>query len=1363
MSVFSNLRGVLSTAFSLGKTDKIEIENSSGDFVLKTAGSERARLNSSGVTVTGDSDLSAGSVYKINGTQLDGGDVGLGNVTNDAQLKRAAGDINTFTEKGTPVAADLLLVEDSADSNNKKKVQIDNLPASGSKPIVQTLKVGQAGSDVDYNSIKDAVDAAVAGGASGSAPWRIDVYPGAYVEDPMTVPLGVNIISTDQRVDTVFVVASDPTNDLFTLAGGYICGLNMSGVTSTGKALVTASTAGSLNVLHGVSFNNCYYGIHVSGGATMICTNVSCLIASAGVSVDTGIRVTGTSSFLLMSGCFFSVPSAVLPAYASNPIETAVCIEDAADAFILGGVFQVSPKNSDANAILVDSAATCFVSSGVFAGCGNAIHIGSSGSNTSVVSQGSSFKDNSLNTLIDSSTGTIFCNETVDLVQDSLVSGAKKLGVAQIRDDERVDLLGDVQYKFVETDRRAGLGVFFNEMGASGVSSGGIVSINSGLDVDVSAGTGWVRRRSTYNDLASVVWNDVIALTLTASNTNYVYYNETSGAVTASVTPPGYSDSILLATVVTDGSGVRYIHQTRNYVDSPAEQLRDYLLATRKIALNSGLAVDAGTTSLKFDVTVGSYYLGLDLISFAGAADATFSYFYGTNGANEVSSQTEIDDEYYDNAGTLTLLTAGYFKADTVVLTSDGRISVIYGTEEFATQEEAESAAVANTPTFIEHSAIQLANIVVEDGAGIASFVDIRPQPGAITGGGGAAGVSNHGLLSGLADDDHVQYLLSSGSRAMSGSLDMGGNNITNVANVDGVDVSSHASRHDPGGADSLTTGTPVTTLVDGAAAEGSAASYARSDHQHGIASGVPSSVGTSNSAGSASTVAASDHVHDHGAQTDGTLHAAATTGVNGFMSAADKTKLDNATATPTADRLVIADGFGTVDDWITSGDLTEAVSSVLTINNGSGAVLGSGTSIQIAQAGAGQSGYLTSVDWNTFNDKIDGGVNVGALGVGVFKQKNGTDLEFLNINSGSNKITVVADLSNDEIDIDVDESNVVHQNLSGAGTNDHSAIDAHIGNSNIHFTESSIDHTNISNIGANTHAQIDTHIADSTIHFTEGNIDHTAIQNIGTNSHVQIDAHIASTTNPHSVDKTDVSLGNVTNDSQLKRAANDFTTFTEKTSLADDDVILIEDSADTYSKKRLKAVNLPSGSGGGGPSTPGTTTDNAIVRWDGTDGSAIQNSGTTVDDNDVITLNSDGGAVKVSTPASDLNANGIIISGTVDTNATGVGALLFLNTDGNWDEAQANSATTVGQLGLAMESGTGTKKILLYGIFRKDAWGWSVGHQNGALYVSGATAGAMTQTAPSTDGYQIQKCGYAISADAIMFAPSPDIAEYVA
>ena len=45
--------------------------------------------------------------------------------------KNVAAEISTITEKVTPVSADLLIIEDSADSNSKKRVQIGNLPSGG--------------------------------------------------------------------------------------------------------------------------------------------------------------------------------------------------------------------------------------------------------------------------------------------------------------------------------------------------------------------------------------------------------------------------------------------------------------------------------------------------------------------------------------------------------------------------------------------------------------------------------------------------------------------------------------------------------------------------------------------------------------------------------------------------------------------------------------------------------------------------------------------------------------------------------------------------------------------------------------------------------------------------------------------------------------------------------------------------------------------------------------------------------------------------------------------------------------------------------------------------------------------------------
>lgn len=80
-------------------------------------------------------------------------------------------------------------------------------------------------------------------------------------------------------------------------------------------------------------------------------------------------------------------------------------------------------------------------------------------------------------------------------------------------------------------------------------------------------------------------------------------------------------------------------------------------------------------------------------------------------------------------------------------------------------------------------------------------------------------------------------------------------------------------------------------------ATTGASTNAAKEDHKHNLATGTPVAIGTANAAGSAATSVRSDHVHDHGAQTVGTLHAAATQSVAGFLSAADKIILDSMTA----------------------------------------------------------------------------------------------------------------------------------------------------------------------------------------------------------------------------------------------------------------------------------------------------------------------------------------------------------------------------------------------------------------------------------------------------------------------------------
>lgn len=92
----------------------------------------------------------------------------------------------------------------------------------------------------------------------------------------------------------------------------------------------------------------------------------------------------------------------------------------------------------------------------------------------------------------------------------------------------------------------------------------------------------------------------------------------------------------------------------------------------------------------------------------------------------------------------------------------------------------------------------------------------------------------------------------------------------------------------------------------------------------------------------------------------------------------------------------------------------------------------------------------------------------------------------------------------------------------------------------------------------------------------TTGSIlSHLSLQDIGTNTHVQIDSHIADTTNPHVVTKAQLSLDNVTNDAQLKRSANDWNGFGEKTSVVNNDRFIIEDSGDGLAKKYVIGNNM--------------------------------------------------------------------------------------------------------------------------------------------------------------------------------------------
>ena len=91
--------------------------------------------------------------------------------------------------------------------------------------------------------------------------------------------------------------------------------------------------------------------------------------------------------------------------------------------------------------------------------------------------------------------------------------------------------------------------------------------------------------------------------------------------------------------------------------------------------------------------------------------------------------------------------------------------------------------------------------------------------------------------------------------------------------------------------------------------------------------------------------------------------------------------------------------------------------------------------------------------------------------------------------------------------------------------------------------------------------------------------------------------------------------------------------------------------------------------------------------------------------------------------------------------------------------EADASAYSTARVIGIAPAaiSDTATGTILIHGFIRDDTWAWTAGS---TLYLS-ETAGAMTHTAPSTDGAFVQVVGTALSPDVVYINPSMDVIEH--
>ncbi len=367
-----------------------------------------------------------------------------------------------------------------------------------------------------------------------------------------------------------------------------------------------------------------------------------------------------------------------------------------------------------------------------------------------------------------------------------------------------------------------------------GCYNGGTVSAGVGLNVNVDPGLGYIEATASIAEyVRKIEWGASVVLA-TDNATTYVYADETGVHVAGGV--PDLITNVILARVVASGGAIEFIDNQlqSNYHPATKDFIMDRDTDAPTFAAGCIASIGAGST---VDLTAGVYYYLHNRFAPPGGTGITMrGYWQNGSGGWNIADVTTLTATYDVGGGSLGPVPSGQWARYVLFVVGDASTYLLlYGQATFSTELQASADPTTVAPTQFTDGVAVMATITVSS-AGVLTVRDVRKTKNSEGVGSVVATVIDHGSLAGLSHDDHLQYLLCNGTRAMQGSLSMGGFDVTNVGLVDGVDVSLHGSRHLPNGADPLVTAAPLSSLSSiSTNAEGTANSYARSDHSHAI------------------------------------------------------------------------------------------------------------------------------------------------------------------------------------------------------------------------------------------------------------------------------------------------------------------------------------------------------------------------------------------------------------------------------------------------------------------------------------------------------------------------------------------------
>ena len=358
-------------------------------------------------------------------------------------------------------------------------------------------------------------------------------------------------------------------------------------------------------------------------------------------------------------------------------------------------------------------------------------------------------------------TNNLTCTDCVDDTNVDWGTGTNQVSSADMPDHNS----HTVRDTFVHTINR-------------GVTSTVTVTLTGGLGVSWIAGELYCQSCETFFAV------DSGSGTCTNNAVNYLKWVSGTTLTLSTVEPSG--NEILVAVGSTyDGNinGYREVSPMNETVGNTRRGLRA-LFPTRII---SGMSVHEDTdVTNPLDVTMDAGVVWKDAIEKMTPVEiksrntAMVRNFH-TGGVWDSDTNAQIETTNYDNGTDKTAIPANKYVKGMFIYMS-GKIGFVYPTEYFNTIAQAQDGALPTMPPGLEPIP-KLTAIVYQQGA--VNFTnsiwqDVRAGISEES----FSGVTDHGALAGLGDDDHTIYLLADGSRNLGGAWNLGGQNLTNGGTI---------------------------------------------------------------------------------------------------------------------------------------------------------------------------------------------------------------------------------------------------------------------------------------------------------------------------------------------------------------------------------------------------------------------------------------------------------------------------------------------------------------------------------------------------------------------------------------------------